>query len=257
MNCAKKTVRDNFSRRASSYDRHSSGQAKAALSLIKIAPENINVSSVLEVGCGTGTLTSLLVDKYPGARIKALDISRPMLREARERCGRHSVRFMNADIEKIHVRERFDLVASNAALQWSEDLNVAAERIHSSLVPGGYSCVSVYGPGTYSELSWALSDVTGRKIYLPAQGFCRKGQVKKIFRRYFPEVEVWEKNIELLYPGIINLLRDIHLSGVRGQGAGEGLYLGAGLLRRAERVYKKKFGAIKSTHNIIYLKTRR
>ena len=39
---------------------------------------------VLELGCGTGTLTALLADRYPEANISAVDASEEMIRIARD-----------------------------------------------------------------------------------------------------------------------------------------------------------------------------
>ena len=257
MNCAKETVKLNFSRRASSYDRHSYAQTRAALRLMDMTPDAAEVSSVLEIGCGTGSLTSMLAGKYPGARLSAMDISSTMLKKAYDRCCRGTVDFMNADIERFSSGKRFDLVASNAALHWSEKLDLSARRIYSSLVPGGILCASLYGPGTFRELSLALSVVSGREVSLPAHGFCEKSSIGNIFGKYFTEVVAHENDIELVYPRLVELLKDIHLSGSRGHGAGEGRVLGPGVLRRTEDVYREKFGVIKSTHNIIYIKARR
>lgn len=46
--------------------------------------------SILDLGAGTGLLSSLLAQAYPNARFTLLDIAPQMLEKARERCGDNS-----------------------------------------------------------------------------------------------------------------------------------------------------------------------
>ena len=57
----KQSIRRNFARRAGSYDRHAGVQRLMALGLLARVQEALpQARRVLEIGCGTGYLTSLL-----------------------------------------------------------------------------------------------------------------------------------------------------------------------------------------------------
>ncbi|MGJ9411602.1 class I SAM-dependent DNA methyltransferase [Aeromicrobium sp. CF4.19] len=62
--------------------------------------ENVSVDRVLDIACGTGRITSLLSDVFPGAQITGVDVSRSMLDVARTRVL--SAEFTHCDIKDLH-----------------------------------------------------------------------------------------------------------------------------------------------------------
>lgn len=66
----------------------------------------------------------------------ALDLSLPMLQQARDRQAAHH--YLLADIEAIpHDAEVFDLAWSNLAVQWCGDLRDALSELYRVVRPGG------------------------------------------------------------------------------------------------------------------------
>ena len=60
--------------------------------------------AILDVGAGTGLLSALLLEKYPGATITLLDISEKMLAIARERfSGCNNVVFRAGDYSRVDL----------------------------------------------------------------------------------------------------------------------------------------------------------
>ena len=74
--------------------------------------------SILDLGCGPGNSTKVLKDRFPAARIIGADNSSAMLDKARELYP--DMEFINLDANgDLHeVREKFDIVFSNACIQW-------------------------------------------------------------------------------------------------------------------------------------------
>ena len=69
--------------------------------------------------------------------------------------------FLNADAEQLPLRDAsVDLVYSNVALQWCNDLEGVFREINRVLRPGGLLMFTTFGPDTLSELrvSWAAAD---------------------------------------------------------------------------------------------------
>ncbi len=56
------------------------------------------VQKCLDVACGTGTVTALLAQKYPDAKITALDLSAEMLELAKKRQGCEKAEFIIGDM---------------------------------------------------------------------------------------------------------------------------------------------------------------
>lgn len=130
----KKTVAQRFGLQANSYDAHANIQARAASKLISMIPAGKEPSIILEVGCGTGTLTQLLAEKYPSSQILAIDISPEMIEIAGRKCeGFENINFMVADGENFTSDQKFDLIISNMTMQWFKNLPAAIQNLQKFL----------------------------------------------------------------------------------------------------------------------------
>ncbi|ARQ68809.1 methyltransferase domain-containing protein [Streptomyces marincola] len=96
---------------------------------------------IVDLGCGTGELTSVLAERWPDARITGLDISGTSLAEsgswAGPTPGGGHLAFGAADIAEWEPKCPLDMVFSNAAIQWvprHQDLFATWTR---TLAPGG------------------------------------------------------------------------------------------------------------------------
>jgi trans-aconitate 2-methyltransferase len=90
---------------------------------------------VVDLGCGPGNSTALLVERFPHAEIVGLDSSPNMLREARERLP--GCRFIEADMTTWLPAPETDLLFANAAFQWVPDHPQVMRRLLEALPPGG------------------------------------------------------------------------------------------------------------------------
>ena len=77
---------------------------------------------LLELGCGTGTLTAILMRRYPEASLTAIDASAEMIETARARVPPKCVSFTVSLFEDLDLPEgSFDLIASNMSLHHIAD----------------------------------------------------------------------------------------------------------------------------------------
>jgi malonyl-CoA O-methyltransferase len=245
----KDIIRRNFSRYAHLYDDHALVQKHAAGKLAGRAGKN-GISSILEIGCGTGNYTAMLHGKFTGANIMALDISDRMLEMARKKIPGSRVEFISCDAETADVAGRYDLVTSNASMQWFEDLGLAARKYRSALNEKGKFLFSVFGPRTFRELNAVFEKVLAKKDIVPAGGFLSGEEISKTLDPSFRGVSVEEEMLEEEYPSLRALLESIKYTGERGaRGAG---YIGPGRMKEAEELYRETFGGIKATYQIFY-----
>src|SRR3954453_17025224 len=86
-----------------------------------------SASRVVDLGCGPGNSTELLIERYPNAEVVGLDSSPDMLQQARERLPRAV--FMQADLKSWTPREPTDLLFANAVFQWVPDHNAVLPRL--------------------------------------------------------------------------------------------------------------------------------
>lgn len=103
------------------------------LDLIKVN----NNMQVIDMGCGTGELTAKLGEALPGSEVLGVDSSAEMLQEAKQFANEH-VTFQQQTIEAaVKSGKQYDLVFSNAAIQWVEN--------HEQLLPDIISMVKKAG----------------------------------------------------------------------------------------------------------------
>ena len=103
------------------------------LALLKVRP-GLNV---IDLGCGTGELTSKLANILPDSTVLGLDSSSEMLS--------HSVNFSTPQIkfecrsieDQLLMDTKWDLVFSNAAIQWVENHEVLLPKIISTIKENG------------------------------------------------------------------------------------------------------------------------
>lgn len=164
-------VRRAFSRSAAHYDDAAKLQHEVEARLLEsldylndpaLAREPPQV--VLDLGCGPGRAAAAMRKRWPRARVVALDLALPMLREAGKRSGgwRHALQKpidrVCADVRALPLAEgSVDVLFSSLCLQWVEDLPAAFAGFRRVLKPGGLLLVSTFGPDTLIELRSAFA----------------------------------------------------------------------------------------------------
>lgn len=96
---------------------------------------------IVDLGCGAGASTAVVARRWPDARILGLDSSPAMLTEARKALPCH--RFDQGDVGNWQAETPFDLVFSNAALQWIEGHRQLFPRLMAAVAPGGVLAVQM------------------------------------------------------------------------------------------------------------------
>jgi trans-aconitate 2-methyltransferase len=102
---------------------------------------NEHVGRAADIGCGPGNSTEFLQRKFPGAAIVGMDNSQDMLDAARKRLP--DVRFDLGDIANWSESGPFDVILSNAALQWVPDHAALLPALLGKLATGGSLAVQM------------------------------------------------------------------------------------------------------------------
>ena len=99
----------------------------------------------VDIGCGTGEQTKLLSEKFDKAFFLGIDPSPEMLAKAKE-VESSDLSFKNSTVEDFIASDekgRWDLVFSNAALQWSNNHQVLFPQLISLLSEKGQFAVQM------------------------------------------------------------------------------------------------------------------
>jgi trans-aconitate 2-methyltransferase len=122
------------------YLRHGKQRTQAAIDLaarvMLAAPRRI-----IDLGCGPGNSTEVLRTRWPDAQVTGLDQSEEMLAEARRAFP--AAEWLRADIATWVAEQPYDLVYSNAALQWVHGHAHLIPHLLEQVAPGGALAVQL------------------------------------------------------------------------------------------------------------------
>jgi ubiquinone/menaquinone biosynthesis C-methylase UbiE len=145
--------RNYFDKLAPRYDRHYYGRhGRQQYQRVIAAVSAWKFSSVLDVGCGTGGLLSLM--KRPGLKLAGVDLSSRMIAEARKRVGK-AFDLRVADSEKLPWRPgTFDLVVTTDSIHHWPNPTRAFSEIKRVLKKNGHVVIAdVSAPFLLRQLS--------------------------------------------------------------------------------------------------------
>jgi len=169
------------------------------LALVDVRP---NLKAI-DLGCGTGELTRQLADKLPNSDVTGLDSSKEMLHKAASPSS-PNLHFIQGD--QSQLTDEWDLIFSNAALQWSENHTELIPSLYSRLKPGGQITVQI--PSNHDHISHQIYRETANEelFKFVLNGFQRYAPVLTIdsYARIFfncgaENIVVFEK----VYPHIL------------------------------------------------------
>ena len=125
---------------AESYLRFEDERTRPARDLLAQVPLE-DARRIVDLGCGPGNSTELIVARYPHAEIVGLDSSRTMLEAARKRLP--AVEFVQADLEAWRPAPGTDLLFANAVFQWLPGQMQILHRLLDALPAGGVLAVQM------------------------------------------------------------------------------------------------------------------
>ncbi len=159
MQLDKAKIRQSFAAASVTYDGVAALQRTVGKALLAMIDRESLSGDLLDVGCGTGFLTSELLAHTPS--LIALDMALPMLQVARSKlAGTANVSYICADAEQLPLAgHSVDGVFSNLALQWCVNIEAVFTEMKRVLKPGGRLVFSTFGPQTLQELKAAWADV--------------------------------------------------------------------------------------------------
>lgn len=225
----KNLVKKRFQKSFSTYDDNAIIQKSMAKKLVSLLPVN-TYKSVLEIGTATGVLTKEIKKKILFEEFYANDI----VEDSRKYVDKiiPSSKFICGDIEEIELPKKFDLIISNASLQWCNNFDKTIEKLKLKLNPDGILAISIFGQSNLKE-------------------------IKDIFKIqntiYEHQNPMLEEEINLEFNNLVEVLKHIKKTGVN---AVELMTLTKTKLKNYEDEYRKKYSngsLLKLTYNPVYI----
>ena len=133
---------------------------------------------ILDLGCGTGYLSSLLADCVgPEGKVVAIDPNRSRLEIAEKQYSRPNLVFLAANDVTL-PEDQYDLVFTNYVLHWVENKATLLNKVYQNLKPGGRfaSTVPLYHPPIFQKMDNLIGPEMVNKMqqalwYMPATAF--------------------------------------------------------------------------------------
>lgn len=118
--------------------------------------------TVLDLGCGTGRLLSMIADIYPNARLTGVDGTPKMIHKTRERLkGRCAL--IQADLNDYIPTNRYDVIISTTVIHHLDDPHHHLDMIHNTLNNDGHAFISEFAINTLplkmASLWWKYSQL--------------------------------------------------------------------------------------------------
>ena len=125
--------------------------AKISLELITEASKRIipTAENLLDIGCGAGNYSLMMLSKLPNLNCTLVDLSKPMLDKALERVSQKTskkVEILQGDIREVPLKENhFDIILAGAVLHHlrdDSDWETTFSKLYMLLKPGGCLMIS-------------------------------------------------------------------------------------------------------------------
>ena len=117
-----------------------------------------NPQAIVDIGCGPGNSTRVLRDAWPKAKIVGLDNSKEMIEKAQATYAEY--KWILADAAEWQPSEKYDVVFSNATLQWIPNYGRLLPQLFDGIKKGGAIAVQVPF-NIESPLLQAIATVSG------------------------------------------------------------------------------------------------
>ncbi|MBF0147665.1 MAG: methyltransferase [Magnetococcales bacterium] len=215
-------VRTAFNR-AHNYDQQARIQARIAQQLahgfdlyrqsLPVNPPSHLPLFGLELGCGTGFLSRLWLERLPQTHLFLTDIAPAMVTRTRENLrafpeARKS--FIVMDAEAPSFRTPFDLIAASMVFQWFRHPATSITNLLDLLAPGGRLLFATLGPDTFKE--WRTLCAT-TELPCGLHRYPEKNFWLDLAAQHHIELELTEEHIEESFPSPMAFLQRLKAIG--------------------------------------------
>ena len=253
----KELVRDNFSRAADSYDDYAVVQDYMGQELLSQIEVENEINNILEVGAGTGLFTEKSITSFSNSEHLLVDISPAMINQCRQKfASQDNIDFLTADAEKLSLGSDFDLILSNAAVQWFKNLEQGIKNFLDHLTAEGKMYFSTFGAENFKELRYCFNQVLGSSF---SQNFLSKNELTDLVGDYCSQVVVQEEEYIEKFSTVRDFLKATKKIGAN-SARKDKPQLTPRKLKQIEKIYVDKYsqaGQIVVTHHLLFVELKK
>ena len=209
----KKRVEQSFRKSINSYNQHAVIQEQICNNLISalIAHCGSTFLQVLEIGAGTGLLTSKLIEHISIEKLYINDLVTSMQLPLTNICNtKPSIEssFIMGDAELLSFTSNNNLIISASTIQWFEDLALFIRtKVTKNLIDSGWFVFSTFGSHNMHE----IDVIEGNTLHYPALV-----DLQLMLENDFDIMYCKEEQLVLYFDSPKNVLNHIKQTGVNG-----------------------------------------
>ncbi|AOE49184.1 malonyl-ACP O-methyltransferase BioC [Kangiella sediminilitoris] len=247
-------VARSFSKAAKTYDAAAFFQRIAGerlyerLDYFKLEPK-----SIVDLGCGTGVFTRELSQRFTQAQVTGVDIAEGMIQWCQQQSS--AERYLCADAMTLPFPDNsVDLIFSNLAIQWVNDLSALFQELNRVLRPDGLLLFTTLGPDSLKELKQSFAEVDH---YQHVNDFIDMHHVgDAMLNSQLSDPVVDAEAVVISYDKALELMRDLKDIGAHNIDSrrNSGL-MGPNKLKAVEKAYRQfamSDGKLPATYELIY-----
>ena len=197
----KSLIKKRFSKSLNTYSDNAFFQKEMAEKLINLINKK-EFNNILEIGCGTGILTKKLVNTLCFKTLTTNDIV-SSTKMFIDNIYPNNI-FLEGDIEEIKIEKKYDLIISNACLQWCNNIDTTIKKLVDSLNNNGILAISIFGNNNLKEI---------KEIFRIQNQNYTKEELKIALKKY-KIIEFQEENKILYFDNLTQILRHLKATGV-------------------------------------------
>ena len=237
----KALVKKRFSKSLKTYEENAIIQKIMAKKLIKLLALK-EYNSIFEIGCATGILTKEIKKNLTFKEYSANDI----VEKSQEYINKiiYPNTFLAGDIEEIKLNKKYNLILSNASLQWCNDIEKVLEKLINSLEEKGTLAISIFGDNNLKEI---------KDVFHIENNTYSSAKLRKSLEKY-NLIKFEEEEFKIEFENPIMILKHLKLTGVN---AIKEFALTKKKLKEFEEEYIRKYqnnGKVLLTYNPVYIK---
>ena len=246
-NLRERRIKQTFGKSLDTYNDSADAQQKIAERLHSLVCEYrpANVRNILEIGCGTGILTSKMLDTFVDAKFYLNDINEKVENIIRKLFKENQFEFLAGDAQAISYPANIDLIVSSSTIQWFDKMPIFSQKAEQSLSSGARMFLSTFGKNNLREIRQITG--TGLHYFSPVE-------LTKLFEDNFRLIHISEEEIPTVFDSPADIL--VHLKNTGVNANSKGMFRTRKSLDVFCQKYRELFPdepKVKLTYNPIYL----
>jgi trans-aconitate 2-methyltransferase len=167
-----------------------------------------NPSKIIDIGCGPGNSTQVLAQRWPDSNIIGIDNSPAMIEKAKKDYPDQNWEILDAGKDEFH--DKYDIIFSNATIQWIPDHEALFKKLFRSLNKRGLIAIQI--PMFWDmPLGKAIVSISRRDCWRSATGGASEIFTMHNYSFYFDQLSLFSNDIDIWETYYLHIM-DSHLS---------------------------------------------